>query len=438
MQDIKILVVDDSEVQRNHLLNLCIKHGLLNVFGVSNGALALDILQDKSFDLVFIDLEMPVMDGITLVRKIAKDKLASAVTILSAKDPALIASIGTMAESDGLIVLGTFQKPMQDTDLLGCIKRITCNSKKTIADEIPSRITAKDLMGGMIEKQITLFYQPKLTCKNLLLKGVEALARWQHPKYGHVSPVEFITAAEELDLIWELTYYLFELVLQQKIKWHNQGINCHIAFNLSPVSLSGHDIVNKIVKQAALYKVDPKEIILEVTENAICREVSDAIETLAKLRLHGFNIAIDDYGTGFANSEQLSRVPATELKLDRVLVDSIATRPQKLVILKSSINLAIDLGLYTVAEGVESFEDFQLLCELNVDLVQGYYFARPMKPQALVGWLKNDLATIRDNVRKKQAQESQSECVSLKVKVKAAIEELPSRHDVLGFKATGP
>ncbi|TWX72759.1 EAL domain-containing protein [Colwellia sp. C1TZA3] len=424
MHQMKILVVDDSEVQRNHLINLCNKHGLSNVVSVSNGVLAVDILQDKSFDLVFIDLEMPVMDGITLVREIAKDKLAPAVTILSAKDPALIASIGTMAESDGLSVLGTFKKPMQDTDLLGCIKRIAYNSEKTIPDEIPNRITAKDLMTGMIEKQITLFYQPKLTCKGLLLKGVEALARWQHPKYGHVSPVEFITAAEELDLIWELTYYLFEIVLKQKVKWHSLGINCHIAFNLSPVSLSGHDIVNKIARQVTLYKVDPKEIILEVTENAICREVSDAIETLAKLRLQGFKIAIDDYGTGFANSEQLSRVPATELKLDRILVDSIATRPQKLVILKSSINLARDLGLYTVAEGVESFEDFQLLCKLNINLVQGYYFARPMKPEALVSWLKNDLASIRQDLREKQAQESDSECVSLKMKVKAALKDL--------------
>jgi EAL domain-containing protein (putative c-di-GMP-specific phosphodiesterase class I) len=125
-----------------------------------------------------------------------------------------------------------------------------------------------------------------------------------------------------------------------------------------------------------------------------------------KLRLKGFKLAIDDYGTGFANAQQLSRVPATELKLDRILVDNVATRPQQLAILKSTVNLAKDLGLNTVAEGVENFEDFKLVLELGVDLVQGYYFAKPMDSTALVSWLKTDLAKIRKGLHEKQLQES--------------------------------
>jgi len=406
MQTLKVLVVDDSNVQRNHVMNMCLEHDLSHVAGATDGADAVEKLQQECFDLVFIDLEMPIMDGVALVRKIAKDKLAHAVIILSSKDPALISSIGTMAESDGLNVLGTFQKPMQPADLLASIKRLAHNSKKEKQHKIYNRIESNDLLAGIKEKQITLCYQPKLTCKGLLLKGVEALARWQHPKLGFVSPVEFITAAEQFGIISDLTHYLFDIALKQKVIWREHGINFHLAFNLSPLSLADSDLADKIADQVELYNIEPKEIVLEVTENAICGEISTAIETLAKLRLKGFKLAIDDYGTGFANAQQLSRVPATELKLDRILVDNVATRPQQLAILKSTVNLAKDLGLNTVAEGVENFEDFQLILKLNVDLVQGYYFAKPMDSTALVSWLKNDLAKIRSNLHEKQTQES--------------------------------
>ena len=406
MNKLNVLVVDDSSVQRNHVMNMCLEQGVGNVVGAINGADAIDKLLVDKFDLVFIDLEMPIMDGVELSRKIAKDKLVKSVIILSSKDPSLISSIGTMAESDGLTVLGTFKKPMQVNDLENSLNRLTTHTNSNENHKIYNRLVVDDLIEGIKEKQITLFYQPKLTCKGLLLKGVEALARWNHPTLGFVSPVEFITAAEEFGIISELTHYLFDIALKQKVQWRDHGINFHLAFNLSPLSLAENKLAEKIFTQVALHNIAPKEIVLEVTENAICGEISTAIETLAKLRLKGFKLAIDDYGTGFANAQQLSRVPATELKLDRILVDNVATRPQQLAILKSTVNLAKDLGLTTVAEGVENYDDFKLLLKLNVDLVQGYYFAKPMDASKLVHWLQVDLANIRHELHEKQTQES--------------------------------
>ena len=406
MNKLNVLVVDDSNVQRNHVMNMCLDQGVSNVVGAINGVDAIDKLSEEKFDVVFIDLEMPIMDGVELSRKIAKNKLAQSVIILSSKDPSLISSIGTMAESDGLIVLGTFKKPMQINDLVNSLNRLKTHTNSNETHKIYNRLVIDDLINGIKEQRITLFYQPKLTCKGLLLKGVEALARWNHPKLGFVSPVEFITAAEEFGIISELTHYLFDIALKQKVQWRDHGINFHLAFNLSPLSLADNDLAEKISSQVALHNIEPKEIVLEVTENAICGEISTAIETLAKLRLKGFKLAIDDYGTGFANAQQLSRVPATELKLDRILVDNVATRPQQLAILKSTVNLAKDLGLTTVAEGVENFDDFKILFQLKVDLIQGYYFAKPMDPKKLIHWLQVDLAKIRQDLHEKQAQES--------------------------------
>ncbi len=406
MDSLKILVVDDSNVQRSHVMNMCKAQGLSQVTGAINGEDAVEKLTQEHFDLVFIDLEMPVMDGVELARKIAKEELVNAVIILSSKDPSLISSIGTMAESDGLQVLGTFQKPIKEVDLKASLKRLSSQVSQKESKALYNRLCKDDLVSGINEQQITLYYQPKLTCKGLLLKGVEALARWTHPKLGFVSPVEFITAAEEFNIISELTHYLFDIALKQKVAWREHGVNFHLAFNLSPLSLADSDLANNIAKQVNHYNIDPKDIVLEVTEHAICGELSTAIETLAKLRLKGFKLAIDDYGTGFANAQQLSRVPATELKLDRILVDNVATRPQQLTILKSTVNLAKDIGLTTVAEGVENYDDFKLVSELGGDLVQGYYFAKPMTADNLTLWLKNDLANIRKALKKRQFQNS--------------------------------
>ncbi len=399
MENMNVLIVDDSLVQRNHVISLCHAQSITQIESAENGQVALEKLRIEAFDLVFIDLEMPIMDGVELVRKIAEEKLVSAVVILSSKDPSLILSIGTMAESDGLNVVGTFQKPMKAEDLTNSLKRLAIDLAKEKKYKITSDITKEELINGIKNKEIILFYQPKLTVKGLLLKGVEALARWQHPARGGISPVEFIDAAERLGVISPLTEYLLDIALKQKAEWASHGINFHLSFNLSPLSLSEKGLVESISKQVEKYKIAPKDIVLEITENAISGEISTAIETLAKLRLKGFNLAIDDYGTGFANAQQLSRVPSTELKLDRSLVDNVATNPQQKAILRSTVNLSKDLQLITVAEGVEYLEDFKFLRELNVDLVQGYYFAKPMSSKKLVDWLKKDLVKIRKKLK---------------------------------------
>lgn len=401
MQNLKILVVDDSDVQRNHVVSICEQCGIEkhNISGANNGQVAIDMLSAEKFDLAFVDLEMPVMDGVELVRRIAADNLVASVIILSSKDPALILSVGTMAESDGLTVLGTFKKPIQKDYLQTSLVRLSSTKPKPLQSQKNSTLVAEDLLAAINNKQITLFYQPKLTTKGLLLKGVEALARWQHPTYGFVSPAEFVEIAERFGLISQLTDYLFGLALQQKKDWASHGLQFHLAFNLSPLSLTEKGLAEKISQRVAEHNLKPSEFVLEITENAIAGEISTAIETLAKLRLKGFKLAIDDYGTGFANAQQLSRVPATELKLDRILIDNVATRPQQQAILKSTVTLAKELNLVTVAEGVEHFEDFEFLKALEIDLVQGYYFAKPMDAKTLSHWITTDIIDIRNKLK---------------------------------------
>lgn len=397
MSQLNLLVVDDSDTQRQFALTLCQEIGVHQLRDARNGALALEQLRHQRADVVMVDLEMPVMDGVELIRHIAQESLAHAVIILSAKDPVLVASVGTMAEADGLAVLGTFNKPLNQ-DLLRCglkqLSRISAPKAVTALREVTPAQLSHALQAGYL----TLHYQPKLTSKGLLMKGVEALARWHDPQQGNISPAQFIPVAERHGLIGNLTRHLLEVALTQKQQWQKRGINFNVAFNLSPLSLAEPGLVDWIAGITARHGIAPQELTLEVTENALLGELASSIQTLARLRLKGFSIAIDDYGSGFANAQQLSRVPATELKIDRTLVHNAATRPQQHTILQNTVAMARQLQLVTVAEGVENREDFELLRQLKVELIQGYFLAKPMPWDQLIPWMQKDLAQLRKDL----------------------------------------
>lgn len=397
ISDLSILVTDDSLTQRQYAKSLCQDLGVNALFDAANGADALEVLKTQAVDVILVDLEMPIMDGVELIRSIAQKKLSSSVIILSAKDPILIASVGTMAEADGLHVIGTFQKPLLPDALECSLLRFIQDSKAAVEPKktAQAEVTAVELSQALANHELTLAFQPKLTVQGLLLRGVEALARWRHPTKGVISPVVFIELAERHGMIDALTHYLLEEAFKYKRSWQQLGLRFHLAFNLSPLSLADADLVEWLCNMAEVYGIAPAEITFEVTENALLGELASAIRTLARLRLKGFHIAIDDYGTGFANAQQLSRVPATELKIDRSLVHNAATRPQQCTILASTVNLAKNLKLTTVAEGVETAEDFKILADLGVDLVQGYYLSRPLYADDLLAWVKTELSQLR-------------------------------------------
>lgn len=397
MKDIKVLVVDDSRVQCEYAVDMCEAAGAEKVAFASNGHEALELLRNESQDVVLVDLEMPVMDGVELISYIATEHLAKSIIVLSAKDSSLIASVGTMAEAEGLAVLATIQKPVSKEVLDKTFAQFyvkTAIKQSDLAIDIEA--SSSELSSAICNGELSLHFQPKLTSQGMLLKGVEALARWNHPVRGFIPPVHFIAEAESQGLIGILTFHLLEQALKQKMEWQKRGLTFNLAFNLSPLSLSNPDFADWMFELVQSYKIKPADLTLEVTENILLGDVAKSIQTLARLRLRGFLIAIDDYGSGFANAEQLSRVPATELKIDRTMIDGVANKPQLRTILSSTVQLASDLGLSTVAEGVETEADFQVVQELGVDLVQGYYFSKPLPGEELPHWVMGELKNFRE------------------------------------------
>ena len=397
----KVLVVDDSQVQCRHAANLCEQvFADAEVLSAFNGKEALNQLHGAPADLLLIDLEMPVMDGIELISEVSRQHLGKAVIILSSKDPSLISSVGLMAEAGGLNVLACVQKPITGEILVQAAGKFSAERRvQDKAESSSNNLSGQDIAAGMQGNQFILHYQPKLTVKGILLKGVEALARWEHPEQGFIPPVSFIDAAEKVNQITPLTFHLFEMALKQKAHWKSHGLGLSLAFNLSPLSLSEDRIIDRIESLVQKYGVEPGELIFEVTENILLEDLAVSLQTLTRLRLKGFGIALDDYGTGFANAEQLVRVPATELKLDRSLINDIANKPQLEKIVKSTVNLAGELNMTTVAEGVENLEDFNRLEVLGIHLVQGYFFSRPLAPHTFTDWIASDLKILRGQLK---------------------------------------
>lgn len=385
-----LLIVDDSEVQCLHAVTLCqelLPEAKVDFSYSASGGL--DILRDPSTrsDVVIVDLEMPEMDGVQLINCIASESLCSAVIIVSAKPPSLIASVAVMAESQGMKVLGSLQKPLDTAKLLSAFKAF---NKACSPDEsrvaVDYCITTKDLMKGISKKEFVSFYQPKVRLQDMTVSGVEALARWNHPDYGIVSPYYFIEKMEKKNLIDALTLQLLDLSLEHKQQWNDLGVPLELSINLSPYSLSNTGFTDWVYDHVCAFNILPEQITFEITENALLGDLAKAIQTLARLRLKGFNIAIDDYGTGFANAEQLSRIPATILKLDRSMIAGVDCKPQLEKVLHSTVKLAVDLGMETVAEGVETEAELMIVQGFGVDLIQGYYFGKPMPATEFEKW----------------------------------------------------
>jgi EAL domain-containing protein (putative c-di-GMP-specific phosphodiesterase class I) len=395
-----VLVVEDSAVQRAHLVSLVRKIGFGLVLEASNGNEAIQILEARNGSPVFLvvtDLEMPGMDGIELVRKVAAGGLASKMIAVSARDPRLLEIIESMGMADATMgLLGTAPKPVCEADLLRLLGRSDEEEVRNPAAKMASTTTHAELAKAVEQRQFVLHYQPKVAVKSGHMKGVEALARWQHPERGLLSPLHFIDQLEGTPLMIQFTLDIVEQALRQMLQWQVAGLPAlSVSINLSAANLCDGAFVGRLVAMVKQYGIAPQSLTWEVTETIDMDDMAPALANLGHLRLLGFGLAMDDYGIGYSSMQKLSRCPFTELKIDRAFVDGAAQRQNRQVFLENAIDLGRRLGATTVAEGVEVEADFRMLSKLGCDMVQGYLVARPMAPQAVAGWFMTERLRLR-------------------------------------------
>jgi diguanylate cyclase (GGDEF)-like protein len=246
-------------------------------------------------------------------------------------------------------------------------------------EELRRRLAlAGDLGRGIERDELSLVYQPKVDLASGRVRSLEALARWTHPTLGPVSPGEFVPIAEQTGGARRLTSWALSAAIRQMAAWRREGIDVDVAVNLSAPDLLDSQLGDEILETLREHGVEPTRLILEITEGAVIRDPALAVRNMQLLRIAGVRFSLDDFGTGYSSLSQLSRLPLDELKIDRSFITRAHERRDDVTIIKSTIELAHNMGLKVVAEGVETQEAWNLLRRLGCDLVQGYLVSRPL------------------------------------------------------------
>nr|WP_315254123.1 EAL domain-containing response regulator [uncultured Duganella sp.] len=397
----RVLVVEDSAVQRGYLVGLLRQLEFGEILEAGDGNEALRILEDAAepIFLVLTDLEMPGMDGIELTCQLRERRLTENLIVVSARDPRLLEIIENMACEDASIgLLGNLLKPVQLEPLAQLLCKADDRSGDCVpaAAPLPPQASLEELAQALANNEFLPHFQPKVAMRNGQLKGVEALARWQHPQCGLLSPAHFIDTLEGKPLMADFTLALVRQVLQRILDWRQAGLpSLTVSVNLSAENLADRAFIELLTAQVISSGVAPSSLVWEVTETSVMRQLSQALTNMGRLRLMGFGLAMDDFGIGYSSMQQFARCPFTELKIDRAFVNGAAQWPNRHMVLKSALDLGQSLGVATVAEGVETLEDWQLLRDLGCDMAQGFLLARPMPAEELVGWIRHDRRRLR-------------------------------------------
>ncbi|MCK9620947.1 MAG: EAL domain-containing response regulator, partial [Methylobacter sp.] len=337
--------------------------------------------------LIITDLNMPVMDGIEFLRRLAETDYRNCLIIYSGVDEKLLQTAADLARVKGLRLRGTIKKPMTQ-DVLANLLLESCEQPKTPAQPATIAVSPNDILEGMRRDEFSVHFQPKVDADTLRVVGVEALARWQHDGKS-ISPEHFIDMAEQYGLIGTLSEVLVTKAMIGGARLSDAGFPLAVAVNLSMNWLGDINLPEFIQASIQATGFKTENLTLEITETGIMTDITTSMDVMTRLRLKGFKLSIDDFGTGYSSMDQLQRFPFCELKLDRSFVHGAAEKPDKRAILSSSIEMARKLNLFTVAEGVETQADLDLVRGLGCDQVQGWHIAKAMPVEELIVWLRN-------------------------------------------------
>lgn len=245
----------------------------------------------------------------------------------------------------------------------------------------------RDLKRAFKSAEFKLYYQPQVALESFQVSGVEALLRWEHPRRGLLSPIEFIDAAESCGLILELGRWVIWEACRQAQDWSEGPLSSlRVAVNTSPKQLRGEQLLEAVEAALDQTGVSPSQLELELTENAVMADEDQAAWKLTRLRDIGIDLSIDDFGTGHSSLARLKEYPVNRLKIDRTFVHDLTHDAGDQSICLAAVQLATSLGLGVVAEGVENEEQIAYLRSIGCEEAQGYYFSQPLPADELEQW----------------------------------------------------
>jgi EAL domain-containing protein (putative c-di-GMP-specific phosphodiesterase class I)/ActR/RegA family two-component response regulator len=334
----------------------------------------------ESFDpsLIILDLQYAEGDGIEVLSFLKRRGCKVPIMLISGFDARVLESARRVGLEYGLTIVDALEKPVR----LEALARVLESYREPESDEWTA-----ELRQAIPHGQIAVYYQPKVDLADGRLVGFEALARWHHPTRGTIEPDLFIPLAEASGLIAALTDEVLVQAVGDCASWALAGDGLTVAVNMSPQLLLNDDLLSNLVQLLGQHRLPPARLTLEVTESAAMQDPGATMGILSRLRLRGFGLALDDFGTGYSNLAILHRMPFNELKIDRSFVADVKESRDSQVIVRAIAALAQQLGLATVAEGVEDLSIWEWLRATGIAQVQGFGIARPMPGHQVPDWL---------------------------------------------------
>jgi len=385
---LQFLVAEAEPVQRELLAGLLRSLGAQHVHTVPDGHAALLAVNGAAppIDIAVIDLALPGMDGLELIRRLAEAGCRAGVIVVGAQSGDILFSVETMALAYGVDVLGTTAKPATVGRLEKLIGHYTPPGAPRATPAHPE-FTFAEVGRGLQAREFDPFFQPKIELETGQVKGLEMFARWRHPQHGILGPSAFVPVLEANGRIDFLDWSMIEKSVAACRTLHDQGIPISFSVNVDPTTLAHSQFIGQITACVERHRILPGYITFEITESSVLSTDPHFLERLLRLRMMGFGLAIDDYGTGRSNLQLLASIPFSELKIDRSFVDGASKKRAIGTVLKSYLGLARSLDRHSCAVGVETKGDWDFLQGLGCTYAQGYYIASPMPVDAVPAWL---------------------------------------------------
>ncbi len=344
---------------------------------------------DDTAEIIVLDLLMPDFDGIEMIRLLAGMECKSALVLISGVDQSVLHSAHELAIEHGLNIVGTLQKPFHPAELKKMLDEVSSHLREESQAYLPvtegSSIQLNEIAEAIKNNEFIGYYQPQVSMTDNHVVGFEVLMRWQHPERGLVPPYQFISLAESSGLINEMTWNLLDSVAED---WKRHNLSQQVSINMTADMFKSLDLPERLSEIAQRHDLREHSLfVLEVTESALMEELTKSLDSLTRLRMKGFQLSIDDFGTGYSSMVQLYRAPFSELKVDQSFVMRMEQDAEARAIVESTIDLAHNLNMKVVAEGVESESILHKLSLLGCDIAQGYHIARPMPIDEAIEWM---------------------------------------------------
>lgn len=385
-RDLRFLVVEDHDFQRRLFMQLLQSLGAAAVHGAEDGAAAMRVLNDpdRPVDVVISDLAMPGMDGMAFVRNLSESRAKVSLILASALEPELLLSTANMARAYEVDLLGVISKPPTAVKLTPLLQQHRARAQGSVAGDLA--YSFEEIADAWMRNTFEPWFEPKVELATGAVCGMHALPRWRHDTQGLLAPEAFMPSIRARGLQEDFLWQMLRKSAACCRQWLAHGQALTVSVPLGFESLADLQIATRVAQIARNEDVEPRHIVVGIPESALDAQMARPLENLARLRMQGFGLAIDDFGSGAMVLDRLAQFAFTELRISPAYVAGAGRDAGARAGLAVALEAAQQLRVKAVADGISSRRQWQLLREWGCELGQGPFISAPLAPDAVLDW----------------------------------------------------